>query len=256
MQIESWVDEILNRFETIAMKAFQRVTPEEKQDGSVVTRIDKETSEIVREAIFKHSMEDGLISEEEPEAIRPDAKRVWVLDPIDGTASFARGYPVWGLGLGLLQDGKPTKGYMSFPAIGQRYICINGEMFINGKRHTPPKEPNFKDIQNVLVGSTAHNDIQFDALKGIKLRNFGSHLFHVLSVGLGRAEAAIAQPCALWDIAAALPFTRSRGCIERYMDGREFVPGDLLTPNSGHKTKVPLIIGTPHQVEDILSRLA
>jgi len=255
--MDSWIIHLLNEFERIAMDTFQQAQPQQKPDGSVVTSVDLAVSKLVRETILQNAPEDGLISEEEPEPWQLKAKRVWVLDPIDGTASFARGYPVWGLGLANLLDHVPTEGYLSFPALNQRFACIDGVITINGSEHIPPLEPDMQDIRNVLVGSTTHNILSFEKLTGIKLRNFGSHLYHVLSVGLGRAEAMIAPPCALWDLAAALPFSRSRGCIERYIDGRPLDISELVeAENPDFKTKTPLIVGTPRTVEDLLSRFS
>ena len=254
--MEHWIPDLLMRFDQMAMEAFQKVQPEVKEDGSVVTRIDQEVSRMAKSLVIKHNPQDGIISEEDPWPRLIDATRVWVLDPIDGTASFVRGYPVWGLGLGGIVNAQPVEGHLSFPAIGQRYSCEAGQIYINGEAFQPPPEPELQDIRNVLVGSTTHDVLPLNYLHGIKLRNFGSHLYHLLSVGLGKAEAMIAPPCKLWDLAASLPFSRARGCIERYSDGEAFDTGELLLgEDPEYKTKKPLIIGTPRQVDELLDRL-
>ena len=255
--METWIPDLLMRFDQMAMEAFHSVQPIQKEDGSVVTRIDQEVSKLAKSLVLKHSPQDGLISEEDPWPWQIDATRVWVLDPIDGTASFVRGFPVWGLGLGAIVNSVPAEGHLSFPAIGNRYSCEDGNIFINGQPHTPIAEPEMQDIRNVLVGSTTHDVLPLNQLHGIKLRNFGSHLFHLLSVGLGQAEAMIAPPCKLWDPAAALPFSRARGCVERYVDGQAFDVGEiLLGDDPEYKTPKPLVIGSPRQVEELLNRLS
>ena len=254
--MEHWIPDLLMRFDQMAMDAFQKVVPEQKADGSVVTRIDKEVSKLAKSLVLEHSKQDGIISEEDPWPWQVDATRIWVLDPIDGTASFARGFPVWGLGLGAIVNAEPAEGHLSFPALQQRYSCEKGQVYVNGEPFSPPPEPEMPDIRNVLVGSNTHSVISFDRLRGIKLRNFGSTLYHILSVGLGNGEAMITQPCGLWDIAAALPFSRARGCIERYVDGEPFDLGEIiLGDDPEYRTHKPLVIGTPRQVHEILDRL-
>src|SRR3954453_10344408 len=69
---------------------------EGKADGSSVTRADREASALVLARLNAHKPQHGVISEEESAAYLPGARSQWAVDPLDGTASFARGLPVWG----------------------------------------------------------------------------------------------------------------------------------------------------------------
>ncbi|MCH7479376.1 MAG: hypothetical protein IIA14_14900, partial [SAR324 cluster bacterium] len=91
---------------------------------------------------------------------------------------------------------------------------------------------------------------------GAKARNLGSILYHLISLAMGRTEAVIANRFAVWDLAAALPFTRARGCVERFVDGRPFSLSEMLTEpveNSGRPR--PLVIGPPAEVEAIIAQI-
>jgi histidinol-phosphatase len=79
-----------------AMQWFGRgVAVETKGDGSPVTIADRSAEEAARAWISAHFPQDGVQGEEFP-PIRPDAKRQWIIDPIDGTKAFVRGVPLWG----------------------------------------------------------------------------------------------------------------------------------------------------------------
>ena len=78
--------------------ARRRVAVETKADGSPVTVADQAAERTAREWIEARFPEDGILGEEFGLA-RPEARRRWVLDPIDGTRSFVAG---------ILHDGETT----------------------------------------------------------------------------------------------------------------------------------------------------
>ena len=72
------------------------VEAEDKSDGSPVTRADREAELYIREQIELRFPGHGVLGEEFPEA-NPDSPVRWILDPIDGTRSFMRGVPLYGV---------------------------------------------------------------------------------------------------------------------------------------------------------------
>ncbi|MBK8099862.1 MAG: hypothetical protein IPK26_22400 [Planctomycetes bacterium] len=67
----------------------------------------------------------GILGEEEGQH-RADAEFVWVLDPIDGTKSFATGNPLFGTLIGLLHRSTPVVGILEAPALGKRWAAAHG----------------------------------------------------------------------------------------------------------------------------------
>ena len=66
---------------------------------------------------------------------RPDARRRWVLDPIDGTKTFIRGVPLWGTLVGLCEGERVLAGAAYFPAVGEMLAAAPGEgCWWNGAR--------------------------------------------------------------------------------------------------------------------------
>lgn len=122
----------------IANEYFQRgISAEMKDDGSPVTKADKEVERIIRGAINKTFPEDGILGEEEGETFAKGSAsgRRWILDPIDGTHGFARGIPVFSTLLALEQDGEIVLGIVHAPAMGETFWAEKGKgTFKNGKR--------------------------------------------------------------------------------------------------------------------------
>ena len=75
-----------------------------KADLTLVTRADTAIERMVRDRLAEAFPDDRIVGEEEGGDHDPSG-RVWIVDPIDGTAGFARGVPVWATLIGLQVDG-------------------------------------------------------------------------------------------------------------------------------------------------------
>lgn len=249
------IQTLFERYDQTALEGFRQVTAAAKSDGTTVTRIDLESSVLAIDVLSAHTPGYGIISEEAPEPLRPDAPWRWVIDPLDGTASFARGYPVWGLGIGLMHGDDPVEGYLRFPALNETFIFMDGELTFNGLLLPPPSGPPLLDTEHFLIDSSFHSFFDsFAPFRHIKLRSFGSTLYHLAALAAGRAEGMICSRACLWDLAAALPMTRAAGFVERYVDGGLFHLGDM-TPDNGFKTRGPLLIAPEGEIETLVRDL-
>ena len=79
----------------------------------------------MREQIAAAYPDDRVLGEEEGGA-RPRDGRVWIVDPIDATANFARGVPIWATLIALRVDGELVAGLGEAPALGERYAAVRG----------------------------------------------------------------------------------------------------------------------------------
>ena len=249
------IGSIFSSYDEIALAGFRSVEAEAKADGTTVTEVDREASLRVTERLRSETPQYGIVSEEEAEPYLPEAEWQWVVDPLDGTSSFARGYPVWGLGIGLLRNGQPQEGYFRAPAIGETYVFADGAYLLNGVPIADLISNSREHTFNCLVDSGLHEWLpSFKSLSGLKLRGFGSTLHHLISVGMGRSELAITGRCYIWDLAAALPLLDSRGMVLRHPDGTSL---DLsaLTPANKYRIPAPLIVGEAERVERFLASI-
>lgn len=112
-----------------------------KADRSHVTDADQAVERAIRELIGGEHPGDAIFGEEygEQAGAGEDAKRLWIIDPIDGTANYLRGVPLWGTLIALAVDGEVVAGVASMPALGQRWWAARGEGA--WKRSTPAAPP-------------------------------------------------------------------------------------------------------------------
>jgi histidinol-phosphatase len=98
---------------------------EAKPDRSPVTDADLAVEDAIRAVLRVHRPHDEVVGEERGGA-SGDAGRAWLLDPIDGTKNFLRGVPVWATLIALVDDGEPTVGVVSAPALRRRWWAATG----------------------------------------------------------------------------------------------------------------------------------
>ena len=246
----AFVDQLFREYAAITVPLHGVAIADDKADGSSVTRADREASAHVLERLKAYTPDYGVISEEERVSYLPDARWQWAVDPLDGTASFARGLPVWGLGMGLLDGAKPVAGYLHFPLVSQTFTFENGVALLNGAPIPPAPSHLAPDTRNVMITSI-HEFVDVRRIVGYRLHNLGTVCYHLMMLAAGRCDAVITGPCYIWDLAPALPFTRARGYVERYLDGSTFSVEPLLTPSYGFPARQPMFVGP----EDVVTRL-
>lgn len=99
----------------------QQLAIEDKPDLSPVTAADRAAEAAMRRMLEADRPTDAVLGEEY--GLSPGGSgRLWVLDPIDGTRAFVAGRPLWGVLIGLLDEGRPRIGLISAAAVGDRWI--------------------------------------------------------------------------------------------------------------------------------------
>ena len=120
---------------------------EKKSDGSLVTKADFASNEILVGALQSRFPNDGILSEEIPmEDTLRTLSRVWIIDPLDGTQSFVHGNDDFSILVALTVARHSELGYMYFPAREQFAIARKGSgAWLNAKemrvsQHTSLRE--------------------------------------------------------------------------------------------------------------------
>lgn len=118
--------ELAELADAISLSHFRAVDLEvrTKPDRSPVTEADLAVERAIVERIAEARPGDGVFGEEF--GISGDAQRQWIIDPIDGTANFLRGVPVWATLIALAVDGEPVVGVVSAPAMQRRWWAARG----------------------------------------------------------------------------------------------------------------------------------
>lgn len=83
--------------------------------GSVVSEADRRSQEVITEILKFEFPEHGIWGEEDTAEGRSERKHTWYIDPLDGTSNFLRKFPLWGISLGLAEEGAPIVGLLYFP---------------------------------------------------------------------------------------------------------------------------------------------
>ncbi|UAK24922.1 histidinol-phosphatase [Sphingomonas nostoxanthinifaciens] len=109
---------------------------ETKSDASPVTEVDRAAETAIRAILAAERPADGVIGEEFGDD-RPEAERVWVIDPIDGTRAFLAGRPLFGTLIALLEAGRPVLGVIDQPIARDRWLGAAGRPTqLNGEAAT------------------------------------------------------------------------------------------------------------------------
>ncbi|MSO79533.1 MAG: inositol monophosphatase [Acidimicrobiia bacterium] len=95
----------------------------EKAPGDWVSAADMASERAVREVLLAAWPEFPVFGEEEG-GERADVG--WLVDPLDGTTNFLRGFPVVGVSVALVADGAPVVGVVSAPMLGDLYVATAG----------------------------------------------------------------------------------------------------------------------------------
>jgi len=203
-----------------------------KADQSPVTEADRQAEILLREQIQKAFPDHGIIGEEFGKD-RPDAEYTWVLDPIDGTISFAAGCPLFGTLICLRKGDKPLWGALHLPALGQLFIGNNSTCWLNGNPLSlgaaPQMEEAFllsSDLKNLGRHQPAAGWEALVAATG-RLRTWGDCYGYTL-VCTGGAHIMADPVLNLWDIAAILPVVRGAGAAASDWQGKDANGADSL----------------------------
>ena len=96
-----------------------------KGDRTPVTIADRETEQRIKNLILDRHPRHSFLGEESG-ATDNDEEWRWVIDPIDGTKSFATGNPTFGTLVALLHRGRPVLGIIDHSALDERWVGIEG----------------------------------------------------------------------------------------------------------------------------------
>ena len=219
-----------------------------KPDNTPVTDADQAVERIIRKTIEASRPTDQIFGEEMGSSSSepgPQSGRQWIIDPIDGTAGFSRGIPIWGTLIALAMDGKPVVGVVSAPALGQRWW--GGKGVGAWTQRSGEKEATalaVSNVQNLSDATVSYNsmvgwldDGRAQALKSLvqsvwRARAIGDFWAYML-VAEGALDIAGEADLQPYDMAALVPIVEEAGGRFSSLDGHEGIwNGTALATNS------------------------
>ncbi len=202
-----------------------------KADATHVTEADLATERAIRAVLEAQRPGDGIFGEEF--GITGDSARQWIIDPIDGTANYLKGIPMWTTLIALAIDGVPRVGVASQPAIGRRWWAATG---LGSWTDTPagPRRLAVSSVDSVADSSVSFQSIaqwrdagRLDALERLtsavwRDRGYGDAWPYML-LAEGRLEFVAEFGVQEYDIAALVPIITEAGGRFTSFDGRDSI---------------------------------
>jgi myo-inositol-1(or 4)-monophosphatase len=190
-----------------------RFNPEFKAKGDPVTAADHAVNELLLRLLRKE--DEGWLSEESRDDLsRTKKRRVWVVDPLDGTKEFIAGLPEWCVSIGLIEDGKAVAGGVSNPTTGEMFfgaietgLITKGTPVVSDARRS-------KEAARVLASRTEVSRGKWDHWRhpSLQLCPIGSIAYRLALVAAGRAIATwTLDPRHEWDVAGGAALVMAAG---------------------------------------------
>jgi histidinol-phosphatase len=178
-----------------------------KEDQSPVTIADIEAEQTIRGLITEAFPEHGFYGEETA-PMHPDAEYVWLIDPIDGTKSFVRGYPFFSTQIALMHAERLILGVSNAPIAGELAYAERGSgAFLNGQPMRV-SEVSALALATLSLGNikTLAAAPQWSRLGDIvqrvnRTRGYGDFL-HYHMLGAGKLDIVLESDVNILDIAA------------------------------------------------------
>ncbi len=232
----------------------QDLLVEKKPDRTEVTDADRATELAIKAKLAQMRPADGIIGEEF--GITAGANRTWIIDPIDGTANFMRGVPVWATLIALAVDGKPVLSVVSAPALGRRWWGSPGEGAKTREIDGSIRHLNVSKISSLEDASVSYNNLKLwdesgllDGLMNLsrkvwRTRAYGDFWSYML-LAEGSVDIVAEHDLKIYDIAALVPIVEQAGGRFSAIDGEltETTSSVLATNGKLHELSSAEILG-------------
>ena len=194
----------------------------------VVTEVDYASEQIILKEIEREFPNFAYISEEKGDK-RNGAKNFWIIDPLDGTANYTSGLPIYGVSIAYVENYSLISGVIYIPETNDLYFAeLNKGAYLNNKKLIYTKQnkisnslisitfpSNFKDkLEEEKSYSTFHelNKISKGALR------LGSSVYALALLSVEKLNAIVGFKAKIWDIAAGVLITRESGLETSFKD--------------------------------------
>lgn len=215
-----------------------------KPDGSLVTEGDFAVNDVLVSGITEAFQEDGILSEEQPRTDGASGYR-WVLDPIDGTSSYAAGLPTYSILIGIERDRVPVAGVVMMPAIGEALWGARGAGVQWRRADGHVVAARVSTVDDLSAATIEASSATAFAKRGLadvaqalatapkKLRGW-SEGWSFAMVTTGRVDAAVSLALSRWDIAPYVALLEEAGGRLTGWDGGPAIDAPGMVGSNGH----------------------
>lgn len=229
------------------------VASERKSDATPVTLADRAAEEAMRRLLKAEAGRDAVHGEEfgaEPGS----TGRTWVLDPIDGTAGFLAGRPIFGTLIALVVEGWPVLGVIDQAILGERWLGVTGQpTTLNGSLARTRACRTLADATLATTGPHYFDDHDGGHFMGLAAKTdhkrmvMGGDCYNYAMLASGHLDLVCEAGLKLHDYAALVPVVEGAGGLMCDWNG-----DPLHAASTGHV----LALGDPARLEDVVAALA
>lgn len=229
----------------VHLRHFDKLDPSAvdiKRRRDLLTIADSETEAALIRAIKAAWPGHDILAEESGADVR-GAEWCWIIDPVDGTTNFARGYPIFSASIALCRRGQPVLGLVTAPYLRETFVAeLGGGAFLNGRKLAVSRTP---DIHTSLLAtgfSYVRNEVQRNnvdnfgklVLKCHDIRRGGSASIDLAYVAAGRFDGYWEGYLKPWDVAAgALLVREAGGRVTDFAGGEDWLFGENAVATNG-----------------------
>jgi len=204
----------------------------------LVTDVDRACERLIVDAIQAERRGDAILAEEGGGTDDPDAEWRWVIDPLDGTANYAHGYPRFCVSIGIEQRGVATVGVIYDPLLDELFSAVRGRGATLNDRPLQVSAETRLDHAMLATGfaydvhrSVEDNLDHFSAfVKAARaIRRDGSAALDLCYVAAGRLDGYWELKLQPWDVAAGLLIVEEAGGRTSDFSGHQSCTSGRLT---------------------------
>ncbi len=219
-----------------------------KENASPVSEADILLDQFLTSTLLAARPDYGWLSEETADnAERLEHRRVFIVDPIDGTRGFIRGEDSWTVSLAVVEDGVPIAGVVYAPARDEMYDAVlGGGARLNGRPLVRQRHPG-RTSPLIPAPGAVHQELQAAGLEYSRGPAYPSLAYRLVQVATGHLDATVTRRGSQdWDIAGAACILREAGvgfedvCIGALQFNRPEIRHGALAAFGEASLKAPL----------------
>ena len=251
----------------IVLEHYGKVRRLTKRYAEAVTDADRASQRFIAAGLRRRFPEDGIIGEENDtgDAITFDVpdpdRRIWVIDPIDGTNNFIAGIGAFAVCIGLLDRGMPVLGVVFDVTRDLIYSSAKGEGTWLGNQRltvldTPLSDSSMLMLTSNLLDAKGHLPgwvTRWLGQTNWKVRILGSAAIEATQVAAGVAHGAITMNGKLWDVVAPAALVLEAGGMVTDLRGNPVFP---FNSHAYEGAKVPFLAAAPAAQDELLREIA
>ena len=211
-----------------------------KSKNDFVTDIDRVSERLIISIIKKHFPKDAVQGEESGSS--PGRRRLWIIDPLDGTSNYIHELPTFSVSIGILEDNRLRAGVVYDPVHKELFTAQKGRgAFVNGRRIRVSGVRRLADaLMTTGIPFRARDrfgeymkSFEMISLGTVGMRRGGSAALDLAYVACGRFDGFWELDLSPWDIAAgALLIEEAGGKITDVWGKKNYLnSGDIVASN-------------------------